>query len=139
MANRSASKNRHCLAAQIAAVAHLEGEFTLRSGLTSQHYFDKYQFESRPALLSLVAVGLSDLVPKDTDVLAGLELGGVPVATALGLKMDLPVVFVRKERKSYGTRRIAEGVPVSGRRVCVVEDVSSSGSDGAGVEDMLRE
>lgn len=49
------------------------------------------------------------LVPADTEVLAGLELGGVPVATALSLATGLPTAFVRKEAKSYGTAELAEG------------------------------
>jgi orotate phosphoribosyltransferase len=60
-------------------------------------------------------------------VLAGLELGGVPIATALSLETGLPVAFVRKEAKPYGTCRLAEGAEVEGRRVLVVEDVVTSG------------
>ena len=66
-------------------------------------------------------------MPAGTDVLAGLELGGVPIATALGLATGLPVAFVRKAAKSYGTRRLAEGAEIEGRRVLVVEDVITSG------------
>ena len=132
--------DRRQLAAHIAEVACLQGDFTLRSGQTSQHYFDKYQFESIPALLSSVAEGLAELVPEGTEVLAGLELGGVPVATAIGLRMNLPVVFVRKQRKTYGTCRISEGVPVEGRRVCVVEDVITTGGQVAmSVKDLRAE
>ncbi len=66
MKNQCAPIDRAYLAAQITAVTHISGEFTLRSGQTSQHYFDKYQFESRPELLSMVVMGLSELVPNDT-------------------------------------------------------------------------
>jgi len=55
------------------------------------------------------------------------ELGGVPIATALGLATGLPVAFVRKAAKPYGTRRLAEGALIEGRRVLVVEDVVTSG------------
>jgi orotate phosphoribosyltransferase len=60
-------------------------------------------------------------------VLAGLELGGVPVATALSLRTGLPAAFVRKQAEQYGTRRLAEGADVAGGRVLVVEDVITSG------------
>jgi orotate phosphoribosyltransferase len=115
------------LAQAITRVAHVRGEFLLRSGVTSHEYFDKYQFESQPELLRVIARQLAPSIPKGTEVLAGLELGGVPIATALSLETGLPVVFVRKEAKAYGTRRLAEGVAVENRRVLIVEDVVTSG------------
>jgi orotate phosphoribosyltransferase len=119
--------NRTELAAAISSVARLKGEFKLRSGATSAEYFDKYRFESSPELLRAIARQLVALVPPGTEVLAGLELGGVPIATALSLETGVPVVFVRKAAKTYGTCRLAEGAEVQGRRVLVVEDVVTSG------------
>ncbi len=119
--------DKSALATRIYEVAYLRGEFVLRSGVTSTEYFDKYQFESRPGLLREIAARMVGLIPTDTEVLAGLELGGVPVATALSLQTGLPVTFVRKRAKTYGTCRIAEGVGIDGRRVTVVEDVVTSG------------
>lgn len=115
------------LAQKIYQMAYLSGEFKLRSGQISQHYFDKYQFESRPELLKSIAQELAKLIPEDTEVLAGLELGGVPLATALSLETGLPLIFVRKEAKSYGTCRIAEGVEFKGKKVTVIEDVITTG------------
>jgi orotate phosphoribosyltransferase len=60
-------------------------------------------------------------------MLAALELGGVPVGTALSLATSMPIVFVRKEAKSYGTKKLAEGPAIEGRRLVVVEDVVTSG------------
>jgi len=99
----------------------------LRSGLTSDVYFDKYQFESDPDTLRSIAASLVPLVPADTDLLAGLELGGIPVATALSLATGIPAVFVRKQPKAYGTAKLAEGPPIDGSRLLVVEDVVTSG------------
>ena len=115
------------LAEQVFGVARLEGEFLLRSGATATTYFDKYQFEARPDLLARIADQLAELVPADTEVLAGLELGGVPVATALSLRTGIPAAFVRKKAKAFGTRRLADGSDVAGRHVVVVEDVVTSG------------
>ncbi|MFJ8043459.1 phosphoribosyltransferase family protein [Kitasatospora sp. NPDC096147] len=115
------------LAHRIHAAAHLTGEFTLRSGRTATEYFDKYRFEADPRLLDEIAGRLVPLVPPGTEVLAGLELGGIPVVTALGRHTGLPCAFVRKRAKPYGTRRLAEGAEVAGRRVLVVEDVVTSG------------
>ena len=119
--------DRETLANRIFAVAHLTGQFTLRSGATSTEYFDKYRFESDPLLLEAIAEAMAPLVPDGTEVLAGLELGGVPLAVALSRATGLPAAFVRKEAKAYGTAQLAEGASVDGRRVTVVEDVVTSG------------
>lgn len=115
------------LAADIKACAQLTGTFTLRSGRTSDTYFDKYLFEADPRLLARIADALEPLVPVGTEVLAGLELGGVPLATALSLKTGLPAAFIRKEAKTYGTCRYAEGTALAGKKFVLVEDAVSSG------------
>lgn len=115
------------LATRVQAAAHLTGQFTLRSGRTATEYFDKYRFEADPILLDEIAQQMAPLVPAGTEVLAGLELGGIPVVTALGRHTGLPCAFVRKQAKPYGTCRLAEGAEVAGRRVLVVEDVVTSG------------
>ncbi|MCS6838515.1 MAG: orotate phosphoribosyltransferase [Bdellovibrionaceae bacterium] len=100
----------------------------LRSGQWSQEYFDKYRIESDPRLLSEVARHMLPLIPPQTDVLAGLELGGIPLATALSLQSEIPVVFVRKKPKNYGTCRAVEGLSsLRGKYVLVVEDVITTG------------
>jgi orotate phosphoribosyltransferase len=106
---------------------HLTGHFVLRSGMTSTEYFDKYLFESDPVLLRTIATALVPLVPPGTDALAGLELGGVPIATVLSQLTGIPAYFVRKEAKAYGTCRLAEGGDLEGRRLTVIEDVVTSG------------
>jgi orotate phosphoribosyltransferase len=115
------------LAERVNAIARLTGTFTLRSGQIATEYFDKYRFEADPLLLADIAEALVPLLPPDTEVLAGLELGGVPIATALSLRTGLPAAFVRKEAKSYGTARLAEGADLAGRRVTVIEDVITTG------------
>lgn len=115
------------LAGRLYRSAHLSGQFRLRSGATSTEYFDKYLFEADPALLRRLAQAMVPLVPPGTELLAGLELGGVPLATMLSQLTGLPTRFVRKQAKDYGTCRLAEGGEVAGRRVLVVEDVVTSG------------
>jgi orotate phosphoribosyltransferase len=107
--------------------AHLTGEFVLRSGMVATEYFDKYRFEADPRLLAELTPLLAGLLPADAEVLAGLELGGVPLATSLSLHTGLSACFVRKKAKEYGTRRLAEGADISGRRVVIVEDVATTG------------
>jgi orotate phosphoribosyltransferase len=115
------------LARQVHRVSHLTGSFVLRSGATSSEYFDKYRFESEPRLLREIAEAMAGLLPPGADALAGLELGGVPLATMLSQVTGLPAGFVRKQAKPYGTRRLAEGFDVAGRRLVLVEDVVTSG------------
>ncbi len=118
---------RESLAREVYERTHLTGDFVLRSGARSTEYFDKYLFESDPALLRAIGEALVPLIPRGTDALAGLELGGIPLATMLSQLTGLPALFVRKEAKTYGTCRLAEGGDVDGRRLTIVEDVVSSG------------
>jgi orotate phosphoribosyltransferase len=115
------------LARRIYERARLTGEFRLRSGAVSNEYFDKFQFESDPSLLREIAQALARLLPEGVDLLAGLELGGVPLAVVASQECGVPTVFVRKHAKQYGTGHLAEGAEVAGRRVVVVEDVVTSG------------
>ena len=119
--------NRDKLAKEVLAISHLTGTFTLRSGQVSHQYFDKYRFESQPKLLKPIAEFMAKLIPSDTQALAGLEMGGIPIATALSFETGLPVVFVRKKAKDYGTCRFAEGLEVRGQKLCVIEDVITTG------------
>jgi orotate phosphoribosyltransferase len=119
--------DRDELARAIYERTHLTGKFRLRSGAISSEYFDKYLFESDPLLLRAIGEALVPLLPAATDALAGLELGGVPLATMLSQLTGLPALFVRKEAKTYGTCRLAEGGELDGRRVTVIEDVVTSG------------
>jgi orotate phosphoribosyltransferase len=115
------------LAKRLSAAAHLKGSFLLRSGATSAEYFDKYRFEAEPALLKEIADRLAARLPTNFDSLAGLEMGGIPIATLLSQVTGKPTLFVRKKAKEYGTCRFAEGGEVKGRRLLIVEDVVTSG------------
>ena len=108
------------LARDVDARCRLTGEFTLRSGQVSSEYFDKYLFETDPALLARVAAQMEPLLPADVDLpghlLGGLEMGGIPIVTALSARTGLPALFVRKQAKEYGTCKLAEGPAVEGRQ-----------------------
>ena len=140
--------NKNQLAEKVFNACYLQGNFKLRSGIFSNEYFDKYQFESQPQLLSQIAQQLAPLIPSDTKILGALEMGGIPIATALSLITGLPVVFVRKEAKTYGTCRFAEGHAINKSKVCLIEDVITTGGqvllsteqlrrDGAAIDTVL--
>jgi orotate phosphoribosyltransferase len=124
---RSIAVTTENLARRVRAIAFLRGEFTLRSGQISDEYFDKYLMEADPALLSDAARAMADLVPSGDVLLAGLELGGVPLVTMLGQVTRHPTRFVRKRAHEYGTRQQIEGGPVAGATVVLVEDVVTTG------------
>ncbi len=111
------------LAKKIKAASFLTGQFTLRSGKTSSFYWDKYRFESDPVLLNAVVDELHKLLPTSLDKLAGMELGGIPLATMLSLKTGKPCLYVRKKAKTYGTCNLVEGGFQPGETAVVVEDV----------------
>ena len=107
--------------------SYLTGTFLLRSGKISSEYFDKYLFESIPELLDEIVKQMLPILPKDYDMIAGLEMGGIPIATLLSHKTGKPCVFVRKKAKEYGTKRFAEGAEIMGKKLLIVEDVITSG------------
>lgn len=127
------------LAADINATCRLSGEFTLRSGQVSDTYFDKYLFEADPLLLGRVAREMIQLLPQDTDLLGGLEMGGIPIATVVSAITGTPALFVRKEAKTYGTCKLAEGPSFEGQRVTLVEDVITTGGAVRDATNALRE
>lgn len=127
------------LARDIDACCRLTGSFTLRSGQVASEYFDKYLFESDPILLGRIADAMVPLIPGGTELLGGLELGGVPIATAVSARTGLPALFVRKQAKEYGTCKLAEGPDVAGRRITLIEDVITTGGAVRDATNALRE
>ena len=104
------------LASRIRMASELSGSFTLRSGRVSDTYFDKYRFEADPVLLLAIANAMAPLSPFGSEVLAGLEMGGIPIVTMLSQVTGLPTAFIRKKPKSYGTCQYAEGISLIGSR-----------------------
>lgn len=131
--------NRTELAKSIFDTAYITGEFLLRSGKVSNEYFDKYQFESKPELLEEIANNLAKLIDLDFDYLAPLEMGGIPIATALSMIIKKPMIFVRKKAKEYGTQKFAEGPSIKGKKLLIVEDVVTSGGQIIISANQLRE
>jgi orotate phosphoribosyltransferase len=124
------SEFRSYLEKQVREACELQGTFTLRSGQVSNTYFDKYLFESNPYLLMQISIEiLKELTANNikVDYFAGLETGGIPIAVMLSQLANIPTLFVRKKAKGYGTCKVAEGPNFAGKRLCVVEDVITTG------------
>jgi orotate phosphoribosyltransferase len=100
---------------------------------------DKYCFESDPKLLRGIVSEMQKLLPPHFDRLAGLELGGIPLATAISLATDKPCLFVRKVAKSYGTCNLVEGGFRPGDVAVVIEDVITVGGQACTSIPQMRE
>ena len=122
--------------------AYLEGDFVLRSGKRSRYYLDKYRFETRPDILAAlgerIAAAAREHEP-DAVRLAAPAVGAVALAAAASLASGLPFLIVRDEAKDYGTANRIEGGYEPGERVCLVEDVVTSGGALLESVDALRE
>jgi orotate phosphoribosyltransferase len=131
------------LARRIREHAYLEGDFVLRSGRRSRYYLDKYRFETHPELLRELAERIATRALADDcdrpELLAGPELGAVALTAAASLAAGIPFLIVRKDSKTYGTERQVEGVYEPGQRVCLVEDVVTTGGAAVGAVQALRE
>jgi orotate phosphoribosyltransferase len=126
----------------IVAAAYLEGDFVLRSGKRSRYYLDKYRFETRPDLLAALGERIAAAVREhepEAARLAAPVLGGVVLAAAASLVSGLPFLMIRDTAKEYGTSNRIEGPFEAGERVCLVEDIVTSGGALIGALEALRE
>ena len=114
------------------------GRFVLTSGAESDVYVDIKQVWTRPERLEMLARAFAARVGPD-DLLAGMELGAVPLVVATALGTGRPYVIVRKGERSHGTGRRIEGELRAGARVLVLEDVTTSGGSLVETVRLLRE
>ena len=121
------SMTRDQLAKRIADVALLRGEFTLRSGRKSNYYLDKYRFETQPDILIELGKMFAERITPDVQRIAGPELGAVPLAAAAAMASGKPAIFVRNQKKEYGSNKQIEGVYNSGETIIIIEDIMTTG------------
>ncbi|RZN73042.1 MAG: orotate phosphoribosyltransferase [Candidatus Methanolliviera hydrocarbonicum] len=103
------------------------GSFTLSSGKKSSYYVDKYLFETSPGILKKISEEMIFRIEREFDIIAGPEMGAIPLITALSLKTEKPFLIVRKKDKDYGTKSKIEGNLKEGDKVLFVEDVTTTG------------
>lgn len=117
------------------------GDFTLTSGAKSPYYVDVKQAMTDPGTLRAIGDAMAALTRQHGpfDAVGGMELGAVPIATAVSLATDLPLLVIRKGERSHGTGKRIEGPDCSGMNVFVVEDVTTSGGSTVEAVQVLRD
>lgn len=115
------------LIARIREEALLFGEFTLRSGRKSNYYLDKYLFQTKPDILRALGERFARHVTPDITRLAGAELGGIPLVSSAAMASGKPMIFIRNQKKDYGTAKQLEGKLEPGDRIMIVEDIATTG------------
>ncbi len=131
--------NKSDLASRIASASLLRGNFTLRSGRTSTFYLDKYLFSTQPDVLAELGRMFAARIAGGTTRLAGAELGGIPLVSAASMASGLPCIFIRNQKKDYGTAKQLEGVLIAGDKVVIVEDVATTGGQALEAAKVIQE
>ncbi|MDK2831670.1 MAG: orotate phosphoribosyltransferase [Methanolobus sp.] len=104
------------------------GDFTLASGKKSSYYIDIKKASTDPKTLKIIAKEAGKVIKDmNLDAVGGVVLGGVPLATAVSMETDLPLILIRKSEKEYGTGGRFVGDFQEGSKILLLEDVTTSG------------
>jgi len=114
------------------------GHFVLTSGAISDYYIDIKKASTKPEILKKIAQILSEYT-EGYEIIAGMELGAIPLIVALSLETNIPYVIIRKEKRQHGTSKQIEGEDVKGKKVLLIEDVTTSGGSIVKSIQILRE
>jgi len=117
------------------------GDFTLASGKKSQYYVDVKKASVNPRILKKIAGEIKVLIESHdivVDAIACVELGGVPIGTAVSLELNKPLIIIRKQPKDHGISSPIIGEVKRGMVILLVEDVTTTGSSAIKAIEALR-
>ncbi|HII91424.1 MAG TPA: orotate phosphoribosyltransferase [Methanosarcina sp.] len=138
--NELETQKQELIAALKACGAIRYGDFTLASGKKSKYYIDIKKASTDPKTLKLIARQAAFRIKQmDVNIVAGVELGGVPLATAASIETELPLLIVRKAIKDYGTKSRFVGDIEPEDRLVMLEDVTTSGGSVRNAIEVVRE
>lgn len=106
------------------------GDFTLTSGKKSPFYIDMRVIPSFPKSFDEVCNMYVKIIKNEvaeTDRIAGVPTAGLPFATLVSHKLNLPLIYVRKKRKIHGKGRMIEGILKRGDNVLIIDDLVTTG------------
>jgi orotate phosphoribosyltransferase len=114
------------------------GHFVLTSGAVSDYYIDIKKASTHPQTLKMIAQSLESYT-QECDLIAGMELGAVPLIVALSLQSNIPYVIIRKSKRKHGTGKLIEGGSVKDKNVLIIEDVTTSGGSVLNTINIIRD
>ncbi|MEO0933924.1 MAG: orotate phosphoribosyltransferase [Cyanobacteria bacterium J06641_2] len=143
--NKDLNVLRQSLLDLFCELAYQEGDFVLSSGARSSYYINGKQVTLHPQGALAIGRLLLDMLPSDTQAVAGLTLGADPIVSAVSVvsaleNRPIPALIVRKEAKGHGTKAYIEGPSLSeAAKVIVLEDVVTTGQSAMKAVTRLRE
>lgn len=118
-----------------------DNPITFKSGIVSPVYIDNRKLPFYPNEWKIIIEGFAKIIKKEkikAEVIAGVEAAGIPHSAALGFFTKIPSVFVRKEIKDHGTKKMVEGGNVLNKHVLLIEDLVTTGRSGLSAVDNIR-
>ncbi len=104
------------------------GDFQLKSGKRSNIYINLKKIISFPDLHGLICSKIALKIKSNVDLICGTPYGAISFASYISITENIPMIFLRKETKDYGTKQLIEGNYLSGQTVVLIEDVTTTGN-----------
>ncbi|MBN2737199.1 MAG: orotidine-5'-phosphate decarboxylase [Spirochaetales bacterium] len=134
------SKDKSLIREIIKEKCFITGQFTLKSGKESPFYIDLRRLINKSSLLSHAAKAYTRIISGlDYKRVAGIPFAGIPIATAVALQLDAPMIFPRLQQKAHGTGKMIEGEFEQGEKIVLIDDLITTGKSKFEALDILDE